>query len=163
MGLDSRAMPDNIVVAAYHNAATKMLYGIPFNVTMLKPHVKGGILYQKLLACQRFVNHLPPSTFVIMIDAMDVMFGGCQRDIVKTFDSLGHKIVIGAEFGCWPPDGVCSKHPELFRQIRVWQQPCAIVDSVVWRGQLELEASECDQAGKALTPPQPLPLLESLL
>ena len=38
------------------------------------------------------------------------------------------------------------QHPELFSQLRVWQQPCAVVDGVIWRWQLELEASECEQA-----------------
>jgi hypothetical protein len=36
--------------------------------------------------------------------------------------------------------------PELFGRIRVWQQPCATVDSIIWRWQLELEASEYRQA-----------------
>ena len=32
--------------------------------------------------------------------------------------------------------------PELFHTIRVWQQPCAVVDSIVWRWQTDLEATE---------------------
>ena len=32
--------------------------------------------------------------------------------------------------------------PELFLTIRVWQQPCAVVDSIVWRWQTDLEATE---------------------
>ena len=39
------------------------------------------------------------------------------------------------------------KQPELFTEVRVWQQPCAVVDSIVWRWQLDLEASECKGAG----------------
>ena len=39
-----------------------------------------------------------------------------------------------------------AKEPALFSQLRVWQQPCAVVDSIVWRWQLALEASEYDQA-----------------
>ena len=38
------------------------------------------------------------------------------------------------------------QQPELFSQLRVWQQPCAVIDGVIWRWQLELEASECEQA-----------------
>ena len=36
--------------------------------------------------------------------------------------------------------------PELFTHMRVWQQPAASTDSVIWRWQLELEASEYRQA-----------------
>ena len=32
--------------------------------------------------------------------------------------------------------------PDLFHTIRVWQQPCAVVDSIVWRWQTDLEATE---------------------
>ena len=39
-----------------------------------------------------------------------------------------------------------ASHPELFSQIRVWQQPCAVVDQIVWRWQLELDAAEHKQA-----------------
>jgi len=39
------------------------------------------------------------------------------------------------------------KHdPGLFSTIRVWQQPCAVADSIIWRWQLNLEASEYRQA-----------------
>ena len=32
--------------------------------------------------------------------------------------------------------------PDLFHTIRIWQQPCAVVDSIVWRWQTDLEATE---------------------
>ncbi len=35
--------------------------------------------------------------------------------------------------------------PELFANLRVWQQPAATVDSIIWRWQCELEASEFRQ------------------
>ena len=38
-----------------------------------------------------------------------------------------------------------AAEPELFRTLRVWQQPCATMDAVVWRWQAELEASEYRQ------------------
>ena len=39
-----------------------------------------------------------------------------------------------------------KEHPELFANIRVWQQPAAMMDSIIWRWQLDLEASEYRQA-----------------
>ena len=37
--------------------------------------------------------------------------------------------------------------PELFASgLRIWQQPCAVVDSIIWRWQQELEAEEYSQA-----------------
>ena len=39
-----------------------------------------------------------------------------------------------------------QQHPELFSQLRVWQQPAAVVDQIIWRWQCELEAAEYDQA-----------------
>ena len=39
-----------------------------------------------------------------------------------------------------------SKEPELFRHLRVWQQPAATMDTIIWRWQTELEASEYRQA-----------------
>ena len=36
--------------------------------------------------------------------------------------------------------------PELFAGMRVWCQPCAVVDSIIWRWQCDLEASETTQA-----------------
>ena len=39
-----------------------------------------------------------------------------------------------------------KEQPELFQDMRVWQQPCANCDSIIWRWQLELEASEFRQA-----------------
>ena len=38
-----------------------------------------------------------------------------------------------------------AAEPELFRTLRVWQQPCAMMDAIVWRWQAELEASEYRQ------------------
>ena len=38
------------------------------------------------------------------------------------------------------------KHPELFANIRVWQQPAATMDSIIWRWQMALEAAEYRQA-----------------
>ena len=38
-------------------------------------------------------------------------------------------------------------HPELFVNLRVWQQPAAMMDSIIWRWQLALEASEYRPAG----------------
>ena len=35
-----------------------------------------------------------------------------------------------------------ASRPELFQSVRVWQSPTAFVDSVIWRWQQELEASE---------------------
>ena len=39
-----------------------------------------------------------------------------------------------------------QEHPELFSQLRVWQQPAAVVDQIIWRWQCELEAAEYQQA-----------------
>ena len=39
-----------------------------------------------------------------------------------------------------------KQHPELFANIRVWQQPAATMDSIIWRWQLDLEAAEYRQA-----------------
>ena len=38
-----------------------------------------------------------------------------------------------------------AAEPELFHTLRVWQQPCATMDAVVWRWQAELEATEYRQ------------------
>ena len=38
------------------------------------------------------------------------------------------------------------EHPELFANIRVWQQPAATMDSIIWRWQMALEAAEYRQA-----------------
>ena len=39
-----------------------------------------------------------------------------------------------------------KQQPELFANMRVWQQPAAMMDSIIWRWQLALEASEYRQA-----------------
>ena len=39
-----------------------------------------------------------------------------------------------------------KEQPELFSQLRVWQQPAAVVDQIIWRWQCELEAAEYPQA-----------------
>jgi len=38
------------------------------------------------------------------------------------------------------------EQPALFAGLRVWQQPCAVVDQIVWRWQLQLDAAEHRQA-----------------
>ena len=35
-----------------------------------------------------------------------------------------------------------SQHPQLFNQLRVWQQPAAVVDQIIWSWQVRLEAAE---------------------
>ena len=37
-------------------------------------------------------------------------------------------------------------HPELFQNLRLWCQPAAMVDTIIWRWQSELEAAEFQQA-----------------
>ena len=39
-----------------------------------------------------------------------------------------------------------QQDPKLFASFRIWQQPAAVVDSIIWRWQCELEASEYRQA-----------------
>ena len=39
-----------------------------------------------------------------------------------------------------------KEQPDLFSQLRVWQQPAAVVDQIIWRWQCELEAAEYSQA-----------------
>eukprot|EP00974_Lingulodinium_polyedra_P080366 7785197-Lingulodinium_polyedra.AAC.1 len=39
-----------------------------------------------------------------------------------------------------------NEEPSLFASMRVWQQPCAVVDQVIWRWQLAEDAAEHRQA-----------------
>ena len=75
---------------------------------------------------------------------------GCWRKTEKYY--VGNKLVVheagksarGVMAGWLSLRKEC---PELFADgLRIWQQPCAVVDSIIWRWQQELDAEQYDQA-----------------
>lgn len=100
----------------------------PFNVTMLRPV---GTLVQppsgegwpcgygcgpKLDAYRNFVATVPAHDVVFLFDARDVMFAGCPSP-AAAYAQIGHRIVFGAELGCFPSDALCATNRNLFEDI----------------------------------------------
>lgn len=71
---------------------------------------------------------MPPEDVVIILDAHDVLFFPCQRDIVEEFHALSVDILFGADYNAFPDNGTAAYFPDTPRlQSRGPPQKCVLL------------------------------------
>eukprot|EP00276_Gloeochaete_wittrockiana_P003503 CAMPEP_0184656442 /NCGR_PEP_ID=MMETSP0308-20130426/16508_1 /TAXON_ID=38269 /ORGANISM="Gloeochaete witrockiana, Strain SAG 46.84" /LENGTH=616 /DNA_ID=CAMNT_0027093579 /DNA_START=133 /DNA_END=1980 /DNA_ORIENTATION=+ len=62
-------------------------------------------------ALATFLETLPPSQIVMIMDGYDVQFVAPEDEILERFLAFGSPIVFSAEINCYPADGVLDRYP----------------------------------------------------
>ena len=102
--------------AAFDTQLNAPTYPMPCPVTFLRGNHthKRSMFWQKHKAYLDFsakISAQAPDDLVVFFDARDVMFAGNHpQQIAERFNEFRTQIVIGAEFGCWPPGSLCSRN-----------------------------------------------------
>jgi len=98
-----------------------MLDTIPFNVSILSPHHitrKENIWSQRQNAYLNYAKNTNPDRVIFFIDARDITWGGCERNLIEEFLKMNKSVVFGAEAGCWPvSSNLCKKFPQLLHSL----------------------------------------------
>ena len=65
-------------------------------------------LLLKMHTWMEYARSVPPDRLLFLIDSRDVLWGGCDTDLVAAFERFNKTIVFGAEYGCYPVRRPCQ-------------------------------------------------------
>lgn len=79
---------------------------------------------------------VPPNDVVIIVDAHDVLFFPCKRDVVEDFHKLSVDILFGADYNAFPDNETAPYFPDSPRlKSHGPVQKCAPCSALGWRAE----------------------------
>lgn len=79
-----------------------------------------GVTSNKLKYYMKWLRTVPPDDVVIILDAHDVLFFPCSRDIVEEFHKLPVDILFGADYNAFPDNDTAAYFPDTPRLQSRW-------------------------------------------